>query len=85
LFDRERAVLLSMAENVARATLEQIQRLLAHLVERVDTADRHIVSVIWTPPVDATSSAILRGRSGYDCPVVVPPRGFEPLIFTLKG
>lgn len=50
LFDRERDVLLSMAENLVRATPEQLQRLLARIVERVDTADREVVRVLWTPP-----------------------------------
>lgn len=50
LFDRQREVLLSMAENVARATPEQLQALLAQIVERVETADKRVIGVVWTPP-----------------------------------
>lgn len=62
LFDREREVLLSMAENIVRAKPEQLQRLLARIVERVETADKQVVRVVWTPaarpflaPVDDAS------------------------------
>lgn len=49
LFDRQREVLLSMAENIARATPEQLQRLLAHGVERVEVTDKQVVGVVWVP------------------------------------
>jgi hypothetical protein len=50
LFDRQREILLSMAENVERATPEQLEELIAHLVERVETAERKVTAVVWTPP-----------------------------------
>ena len=50
LFDRQREILLSMAENVERATPEQLQNLIFHLVERVETADRQVTGIVWTPP-----------------------------------
>jgi hypothetical protein len=50
LFDRQREVLLSMAENVERATPAQLTELISHLVERVETADRMVTRVVFTPP-----------------------------------
>lgn len=50
MFDRQREVLLSMAENIAQATPDQLQALLSQVVERVETADREVVRVVWTSP-----------------------------------
>ena len=38
LFDRQREILLTMAENIERAMPAQLTELIGHLVERVDTA-----------------------------------------------
>ncbi len=46
MFDRKREVLLSMAENIKRATPAQLQELTVELVERVETADRHVTRVV---------------------------------------
>jgi hypothetical protein len=49
MFDRKREILLSMAENIEHATPAQLQELVAQLVERVETADRRVTRVVWTP------------------------------------
>ena len=49
MFDRKREVLLSMAENIKRATPAQLQELVVELVEHVETADRQVTRVVWTP------------------------------------
>lgn len=49
LFDRKREILLSMAENIERATPARLQALVLELVERVETAQRAITRVVWTP------------------------------------
>jgi hypothetical protein len=56
LFDQQREVLLSMAENIERATPDQLQRLLAKLVERIDVGDGQGVA----GRVDAASLPVLR-------------------------
>ena len=50
MFDRQREILLSMAENIEHATPAQLEELVDHLVERVETAGRHITRVVLTPP-----------------------------------
>ena len=49
MFDRKREILLSMAENIERATPAQLQALVLELVERVETAQRAVTRVVWTP------------------------------------
>ena len=51
-FDRNRRIMVSMAENVARATRPQLQELVQLLVQRVQAKERVInpASVEWTPP-----------------------------------
>ncbi len=51
-FDRNRNVMVTMAENVARATRPQLQELVQLLVERVKAEGRtvHPESIEWTPP-----------------------------------
>ena len=49
MFDRKREILLSMAENVERATPAQLQELVLELVERVETAGRAVTRVVWNP------------------------------------
>ena len=39
-----------MSENIARATPEQLQTLAAQLIERVDTSDRKVMRIVWSPP-----------------------------------
>ena len=51
MFDRKREIMLSMAENIERATPAQLQELVSQLVERVETAGRRFTRVVWTPPV----------------------------------
>lgn len=48
-FDRHREILVSMAENVERATPDQLRELLELLVERVDIRQRQVLDVAWTP------------------------------------
>lgn len=50
LFDRQREILLSMAENIERATPPQLGELIGHLVERVETASKRVTLVVWTAP-----------------------------------
>ena len=50
MFDRKREILLPMAENIERASAAQLEELVAQLVERVETVDRRVSRVLWTPP-----------------------------------
>ncbi len=50
MFDCKREILLSVAENIEHATPAQLEELVAQLVERVETADRRITRIVWTPP-----------------------------------
>jgi hypothetical protein len=50
LFDRHRTLMISMAENVAAATPEQLRELILMLVERAETKDRGLGTVKWTGP-----------------------------------
>jgi hypothetical protein len=50
LFDRHRRLMVSMAENVAAATPEQLRELILMLVERAETKDRGLGAVKWTGP-----------------------------------
>ena len=50
LFDRHRRLMVSMAENVAAATPEQLRELILMLVERAETRDRGLGPVRWTGP-----------------------------------
>ena len=40
----------TMRENIAAASKERLQELVALLVERVETAEQHVVRVEWTAP-----------------------------------
>lgn len=46
-----------MADNIARATPKQLQRLLGQ-IERIATADRKVVRVIWTPAAPFFAPAV---------------------------
>ena len=59
-FDRKREILLSMAENIERATPAQLQELVLELVERVETAEPRG----HPSRVDPSGSAVLRGGRG---------------------
>ena len=48
-FERHRQILVSMAENVERATPAQLRELIEILVERVDVAGREVREIRWTP------------------------------------
>ncbi|CAN5263108.1 hypothetical protein BH23CHL9_BH23CHL9_16920 [soil metagenome] len=61
MFDRQREVMLSMAENVAQATGDQLQALLSRIVERVESSDREVGRIVWTPsarPFFAAAEAV---------------------------
>ncbi len=47
LFDQRRAVVQSLGDEIAQMTPEGIQQVVALLVERVETSDRHVTRVIW--------------------------------------
>ena len=51
-FDRNRNVMVTMAENVERATRPQLQELVQLLLERVQAKERSVDrdSIEWTPP-----------------------------------
>ena len=51
-FDRNRNVMVTMAENVEKATRPQLQELVQLLVERVQAKDRSVDpdSIEWAPP-----------------------------------
>ncbi len=51
-FDRNRHIMVTMAENIERTTRPQLQELVQLLVERVQARDRTIdpASIEWTPP-----------------------------------
>jgi len=49
LFDHHRGILLSMAENLDRATPSQQAELVALLVERVVVAGGAVRQIVWTP------------------------------------
>jgi len=48
-FDRHRGILVSMAENLARATPAQQAELVALLVERVVVTASEVREIVWTP------------------------------------
>ena len=50
VFDDYRQAVRSFAEIVAAASPEQLRELVALVVERVETADRAVARVVWTPP-----------------------------------
>ncbi len=51
-FDRNRTIMVTMAENVEKATRPQLQELVQLLVERVQAKERTVdpESIEWTPP-----------------------------------
>ena len=73
LFDRHRRLMVSMAENVAAATPEQLRELILMLVERAETRDRGLGPVRWTGPA----------RPFFAVVGVAPPDGLEPPTRTL--
>jgi hypothetical protein len=78
-FDRNRHVMLTMAENVDRATRPQLAELVQLLVERVQAKGRSVEteSIEWTPPA---CSPVLRGS----CVGMAPPDGLEPPTATQR-
>jgi DNA invertase Pin-like site-specific DNA recombinase len=50
VFDRHREVMASMPDALANATPEQLQQLVAKLIERVETANRKVVRIVWSAP-----------------------------------
>jgi hypothetical protein len=71
-FDRNRRVMVTMAENVERATRPQLAELVQLLVERVQASRRTVdpTTIEWTPP----ARPVLRAC----CVAGAPPDGFEP-------
>ena len=39
-----------MAENIEHATPAQLEELIGHLVERVETTAKRVTRIVWTPP-----------------------------------
>ncbi len=70
-FDRHREILVGLADNIARATPEQLQALVAKLVERVDTTDKQVTAVVFVP-------AARPFFANQDCVALAPPDGLEP-------
>ena len=68
LFDHHRRLMISMAENVAAATPEQLRELILMLVEHAETQDRGLGAVRWTGPARPFLSVV----------GVAPPDGLEP-------
>ena len=56
LFDRHRGLMVSMAENVAAATPEQLRELILMLVERAETRDRELGPVRGRARLDPSSA-----------------------------
>ena len=54
---------------MAVARREHLQELVALLVERVDTADQHVVGLTWTPPTRpfACDASVNVGEDGALC------------------
>jgi hypothetical protein len=52
LFDRQRLVIQSLGYELAVATPDAIQQIVALLVERVETADRQVVGWLPTRPAE---------------------------------
>ena len=71
-FDRNRHVMVTMAENVERATRTQLAELVQLLIERVRAKGRSIEPE--SDRVDAAGSPVLRAS----CVAMAPPDGFEP-------
>jgi hypothetical protein len=60
LFDRHRLVVPSLGDELAAATPDAIQNIVALLVERVETADRQVVGWLPTGPAEPfVDSALL--------------------------
>jgi hypothetical protein len=72
LFDRQRGLMVSMAENVSAATPEQLRELILMLVERAETLGRELGPVRWTGPA----------RPFFGVVGMAPPDGLEPPIGT---
>ncbi len=50
MFDRHRAVMATMQENIAAASKERLQELVALVVEGIETAEQEVRQVEWTAP-----------------------------------
>ena len=58
LLERRRDILVSMAENIDHASPEQLQQLVALLMERVTIAERAVTGFTWTPLGGGVPTAI---------------------------
>ena len=71
LFDRYRAEVRGFAETLDAGNDEDRRRLVATLVERVETEDRRVARVVWTAPARPFfREQVLLG--------LAPPDGLEP-------
>jgi hypothetical protein len=76
LFDRYRSEVRSFAETIDAASPEKLRELVALLVDRVATADRAVMRVIWTGP--ARPFFLAAAAEAEDIAGVAPPDGLEP-------
>ena len=74
-FDAYRSRVLALPEAIAVVSGARREELCLIVVERVVVRDRQLETIDWTPPA----------RPFFDKAAGVPPRGFEPLVSTLKG
>ena len=75
---RHRAEVRSFAEMVDAASGDTLQELVPWLVERVETADKHVVRVVPTPGARPFFAWAEHDTEGQVCAGVAPPDGFEP-------
>ena len=75
-FDAYRSRVLALPEAIAAASGARREELCRIVVERAVVRDRQLETIDWTPPARPFFERRQRG---------VPPRGFEPLVSTLKG
>jgi hypothetical protein len=75
VFDAHRTRILELPEAVAVASPIRREELCRIVLERVVVRDREVEAMDWTP----AAHPFFEKQRG------VPPRGFEPLISTLKG
>ncbi len=71
VFNKHRRVVVSLGDTLAVATPEEVQPIVALLVDRVETRYRRVVRVVWTGaarPFFSADAALL----------MVPPDGLEP-------
>ena len=68
----------SFAEMVDSASGDKLQELVPWLIERVETADKHVVRIVPTEPARPFFAWAEQETEGQDCAGVAPPDGLEP-------